>query len=152
VLQSILIKYLPTISFSQDFVWAFGQVLAGVVTVSLPIRYGASKFRNEIVNQFGLEDWTLPRIWDYIINFVDPVIAVGLMVSFVIDTVHDETTKWYKFGRESLMTCIVEWLVVLILLLLANALWMCRRRTRRRIHRISSIRDAQREVYTSDER
>ena len=41
-------------------------------------------------------------------SFVDPVIAVGLMVSFVIDTVHDETTKWYKFGRESLMTCIVE--------------------------------------------
>ena len=39
------------ISFSQDFVWAFGQVLAGVVTISLPIRYGASKFRNEIVNQ-----------------------------------------------------------------------------------------------------
>ena len=35
----------------QDFVWAFGQVLAGVVTISLPIRYGVSKFRDDLVNQ-----------------------------------------------------------------------------------------------------
>ena len=35
----------------QDFVWAFGQILAGVVTISIPIRFGASKFRDEIVNQ-----------------------------------------------------------------------------------------------------
>lgn len=137
---------------NQDFVWAFGQVLAGVVLISLPIRYGASKFRDELVNQFGLEDWKLPRIWDFIINFIDPVIAIALLVSFVIDTVQDESTKWYEFGRESLMACLVEWLVVLLLLLVMNALWMCRRRSRRRIHRISSIRDAQREVYTNEER
>ena len=30
------------------------------------------------------------------------------MVSFVIDTVQEETTEWYQFGRESLMTCLVE--------------------------------------------
>lgn len=46
-MQEILLH----ISFSQDFVWAFGQVLAGVVLISLPIRYGASKFRDELVNQ-----------------------------------------------------------------------------------------------------
>ncbi|CAH3171060.1 unnamed protein product [Porites lobata] len=134
---------------NQDFVWAFGQVLAGVVTISLPIRYGASKFRNEIVNQFGLEDWKLPKIWVYVINFVDPTVAIALLVSFVIDTVKDEKTKWYEFGRESLMSCLVEWFVVLILLVLANALWMRYRRTRRRIHRISSIRDTQRTPTTN---
>lgn len=41
-------------------------------------------------------------------SFVDPGIAVFLMVSFVIDTVHDEKAKWYQFGRESLMTCLIE--------------------------------------------
>ncbi|XP_068737675.1 uncharacterized sodium-dependent transporter YocR-like isoform X1 [Montipora capricornis] len=136
---------------NQDFVWAFGQVLAGVVAITIPIRYGTSKFRDDIVNQFGLEDWTLPRIWDYIIKFVDPVIAVSLIVTFVIETVHDKETKWYDIGRESLMSCLVEWLVVLTLLVLANALWMFRRRTRRRIHRISSIRDTQRQVFTNAE-
>ena len=45
-----------------------------------------------------------------------------------------------------------QWLVVLLVLLVMNALWMRRRRSRRRIHRISSIRDAQREVYTREER
>ena len=35
----------------QDFVWAFGQVLAGAVTISLPILYGVSKFREDLVNQ-----------------------------------------------------------------------------------------------------
>ena len=60
------------------------------------------------------------------------------------------------FYRLSMFTLpshpLFQWLVVLILLLLANALWMCRRRTRSRIHRISSIRDAQRQVFTNDER
>ncbi|KAK2547868.1 putative sodium-dependent transporter YocR [Acropora cervicornis] len=100
---------------------------------------------------FGLEDWTLPSIWDYIIKFIDPLIAVFLIVSFVIDTVQDERTEWYEIKRESLMTCLVEWLVVLILLVLTNALWMYRRRTRRRIHRISSIRDARPRVFTNEE-
>jgi len=127
---------------NQDFVWAFGQVLAGVVLISLPIRYGASKFRDELVNQFGLDDWKLPRIWDFLVNFIDPVIAVALLVSFVIDNVQDESTKWYEFERESLMACLVEWLAVLLLLLVLNTVWMSRRRSRRRIHRISSIRDA----------
>jgi len=127
---------------NQDFVWAFGQVLAGVVLISLPIRYGASKFRDELVNQFGLDDWKLPRIWDFLVNFIDPVIAVALLVSFVIDNVKDESTKWYEFERESLMACLVEWLAVLLLLLVLNTVWMSRRRSRRRIHRISSIRDA----------
>lgn len=139
------------ILINQDFVWAFGQVLAGVVTISIPIRYGVSKFRNDIINQFGLEDWTLPSIWDYIIKFIDPLIAVFLIVSFVIDTVQDKNTEWYEIKRESLMICLVEWLVVLILLVLTNALWMYRRRTRRRIHRISSIRDARPRVFTNDE-
>lgn len=139
------------ILINQDFVWAFGQVLAGVVTISIPIRYGVSKFRNDIINQFGLEDWTLPSIWDYIIKFIDPLVAVFLIVSFVIDTVQDKNTEWYEIKRESLMTCLVEWLVVLILLVLTNALWMYRRRTRRRIHRISSIRDARPRVFTNDE-
>lgn len=44
----------------------------------------------------------------FLFSFIDPVIAVALLVSFVIDTVHDETTKWYAFERESLITCLVE--------------------------------------------
>ena len=36
------------------------------------------------------------------------MIAVALLVSFVIDTVDDEKKDWYKFERESLMTCVVE--------------------------------------------
>ena len=56
-------------------------------------------------------------------------------------------------GRAYLdLVCVFQWLVVLLVLLVMNALWMCRRRSRRRIHRISSIRDAQREVYTNEER
>ena len=44
---------------------------------------------------------------------------------------------------------VLQWFVVLILLVLANALWMRYRRTRRRIHRISSIRDTQRTPTTN---
>lgn len=127
---------------NQDFVWAFGQVLAGVVSISLPILYGVTKFREDLVNQFGLDDWKLPKIWDYIVNFLDPVIAVALLVSFVADTVSNDKSDWYKFKRESLMWCFVEWLFVLLLLLLLNFLWIFRRRTRGRIRRISRIRDS----------
>jgi len=44
----------------------------------------------------------------FLFSFIDPVIAVALVVSFVIDTVKDESTTWYKFERESLMACLVE--------------------------------------------
>lgn len=43
-----------------------------------------------------------------VFSFVDPTVAIALLVSFVIDTVKDEKTKWYEFGRESLMSCLVE--------------------------------------------
>ena len=44
----------------------------------------------------------------FLFSFIDPVIAVALLVSFVIDTVQDESTEWYEFRRESLMACLVE--------------------------------------------
>ena len=44
----------------------------------------------------------------FLFSFIDPVIAVALLVSFVIDSVRDKSTKWYEFERESLMSCLVE--------------------------------------------
>ena len=44
----------------------------------------------------------------YHLRFLDPVIAVALLASFVVYTVEYEKSDWYKFGRESLMLCFVE--------------------------------------------
>ena len=63
----------------------------------------------------------------------------------------DETpTQTHTQPQNSIpfFSLVLQWFVVLILLVLANALWMRYRKTRRRIHRISSIRDAQRTPTT----
>lgn len=37
---------------------------------SLVIRYGPMKYRRYIVNEFGIDDWNLPKVWIFMITLV----------------------------------------------------------------------------------
>ena len=98
--------------------------------------------------------WSLScpvALWDYsrgIVAITRLRKKVGKKFSQNSPTVQfDETpTQTHTQPQNSIpfFSLVLQWFVVLILLVLANALWMRYRKTRRRIHRISSIRDAQR--------
>ena len=54
----------------QDFVWGFALVLTGLTLQAVVIRYGVTTFRAIVVNDFGIDDWKLPKVWDYAIKYV----------------------------------------------------------------------------------
>ena len=54
----------------QDFVWGFALVLTGLTLQAVVIRYGVTTFRATVVNDFGIDDWKLPKVWEYAIKYV----------------------------------------------------------------------------------
>nr|KAG5701508.1 hypothetical protein BaRGS_000904 [Batillaria attramentaria] len=53
---------------NQDFVWGFALVISGMMLQGMVIYYGVSNFRTIVVNDYGLNDWKLPKIWEYVIK------------------------------------------------------------------------------------
>ncbi|KAK7091645.1 uncharacterized sodium-dependent transporter YocR-like [Littorina saxatilis] len=114
---------------NQDFVWGFALVISGLMLQAMVIYYGVSNFRAIVVNDFGIDDWKLPRVWEYLVKFVAPVEAVLLIVWWAIDLISNETQegedKWYEFGRETFMVTIVQWIGLMLILIAVNMVISC---------------------------
>lgn len=52
----------------QDFVWGFALLVSGLMLQAMVITYGVSAFRAIAVNDFGIDDWKLPKVWEYVIK------------------------------------------------------------------------------------
>lgn len=72
---------------NQDFVWAFALVISGLMLQILVIKYGSSKFRSVVINDYGTSDWYLPKFWEWIIKYVidrySGLITSKALLSFV---------------------------------------------------------------------
>ncbi|KAL8558241.1 hypothetical protein ACOMHN_040939 [Nucella lapillus] len=114
---------------NQDFVWGFALVISGVMLQAMVIYYGVSSFRSIVFNDFSLDDWKLPKVWEYLVKLVLPAEAVLVIVWWAVDLISDESEQgvdqWYQFGRETFMVTIVQWLGVLLVLVILNVLINC---------------------------
>ncbi|XP_048590200.1 sodium-dependent serotonin transporter isoform X2 [Nematostella vectensis] len=115
---------------NQDFVWAFTLLISGLLVFVIPIRYGVSRFRWEVINDFSFEDWTLPGLWDILVKYIMPLEAIVLAVFWV----YHNHRSWSKFVKDSLLIAVIQWVVLLIALFLINWGWMRWRRSRQRIY------------------
>ena len=52
----------------QDFVWGFALVVSGLMLQAMVISSGISTFRTVAVNDYGIDDWKLPKVWEYAIK------------------------------------------------------------------------------------
>jgi NSS family neurotransmitter:Na+ symporter len=111
---------------NQDFVWGVGLMISGAFVAFAVIRYGVQRFRREHVNTPG--DWRPGRAWDVLIGVAVPVQAVVLLVWWMAQaTTAAFTAEWWNpLEPYSLMTCLVQWSVVLAILIAANK-WLMRR-------------------------
>jgi Ca2+-transporting ATPase len=119
-----------TVLGNQDFVWGVALMISGAFVAWLVWRYGAARLQDETSTE---DDWRLPRIWQPIIRWAIPLQAGILLVwwgwqattpGFVGAGGH-----WYDpLNPFSLMTCLVQWVAVLVTLYLLNG-WMSRRRS-----------------------
>ncbi|XP_067667839.1 uncharacterized sodium-dependent transporter YocR-like [Haliotis asinina] len=108
---------------NQDFVWGFALVINGLMLQVMVIVYGVKKFRQEVVNNFGVGDWKLPCLWDWIVRVVAPLEGSVLIVWWAIDLISNTSgdgEKWYEFGMETFMVTVVQWLGVMALTIVFN--------------------------------
>ncbi len=106
---------------NQDFVWGVALMICGAFVAFAVIRYGPTRFRTENID--GLpNDWNAGRLWDIVMAYVIPLLAVVLLVwwlylsatEYAPDTWFDPTDPF------SIMTCLVQWGAALLALILLN--------------------------------
>ncbi len=106
---------------NQDFVWGVALMISGALVALAVIRQGATRFRNEVID--GVPGDISPgRLWDSAITFVIPSLAVVLLgwwlwQAFAVYA----PDNWYNpLDPFSVMTCLTQWGVVLIVMIAMN--------------------------------
>ena len=106
---------------NQDFVWGVALMISGAFIAFAVIRHGAERFRTEAID--GQEgDWNAGRLWDTAIRFVIPTLAVVLLGWWLYQAASVYAPdRWFDpFDPFSVMTCLAQWGIVLVLFLLLN--------------------------------
>lgn len=105
-----------TIFENQDFVWSVGLVVSGAFVSYAVIRFGVSKFRNELVN-VNDEGVTLPPFWEIIMKYVVPVEAITLLVWWIYKSATEfaPDTWYHPLSTYSVATVFLQFLIALLL-------------------------------------
>lgn len=102
---------------NQDFVWGVGLMISGALIAALIIKQGAENVRLELNSEKG--DRNLGKWWVLIITRFIPVAAVILMIWWLAQSF--VPGEWYNpFSEFSFMSCIFQWSVLIIVLLIFN--------------------------------
>ncbi|XP_053383135.1 uncharacterized sodium-dependent transporter YhdH-like [Mercenaria mercenaria] len=112
---------------NQDFVWGFALVINGLMLLYMAMRFGVSKFRDEVVNKYSENDWKLSILWEIIIRIIAPIEAVVLIVWWAIDLITKDAgdgEDWYIYGRETLVMTITQWFGLMLILILINFIYV----------------------------
>ncbi|MFA5669643.1 MAG: sodium-dependent transporter [Balneolaceae bacterium] len=112
---------------NQDFVWGVGLLVSGAFVSYAVIKYGAKKFRTELIN-VEERGSTLPAFWDIIIKYIVPVEAITLLVWWMYRSVA-ESDAWYNpLSSFSVATVLLQWGVALLLVFFYNRRLMAKNR------------------------
>jgi len=106
---------------NQDFVWGVALMISGAFIAFAVIRHGATRFRTENIDNQP-HDWNAGPLWDTMIRFVIPTLAVVLLGWWLYQAASVYAPdRWFDpFDPFSVMTCLTQWGVVLILLIVLN--------------------------------
>ncbi len=106
---------------NQDFVWGVALMISGAFIAFAITRAGVTQFREEVID--GLpNDWRVGAKWDLAITWVIPMLAIVLLVwwLYLSVSVYAPDTWFNPLDPFSLMTCLVQWGVVIVVALAAN--------------------------------
>ena len=110
-----------TIFENQDWVWGLALMLSGLFVALGATRFGARRFREELVNVAG-NDLNLGRGYEWVLTYLIPVefaVMFGWWVYRAV-TELDPDGWWSPLGTASLGTCLVQWGIALALLIAFN--------------------------------
>ena len=102
---------------NQDFVWGVALMISGAMIAFLIIKQGTQQVRLEINDT--ATDRKIGKWWVYVINYFIPVAAIILLIWWLSQSF--VPGEWYNpFKAFSLMSCIFQWSIVLLVLLIFN--------------------------------
>jgi len=112
---------------NQDFVWGVALMISGAFIAFAVIRHGTSRFRKENIDNQD-HDWNAGPLWDTAIRFVIPSLAVLLLGWWLYQSASVYSPdRWFDpFDPFSVMTCLAQWGLALVIFILFNR-WMARR-------------------------
>jgi NSS family neurotransmitter:Na+ symporter len=106
---------------NQDWVWGVGLLLSGIFIVSAVIKYGVSDFRENLINS----DYSIVKTgkwFDKIVKYIIPVEFAALVIWWFYQSIvsFDSEGWWNPFHTYSVATCIFQWGLIIIILLILN--------------------------------
>lgn len=106
---------------NQDFVWGVGLLVSGAFMSFAIIKYGAGKFRSEVVNNEE-RTYTLGKWWEIIIKYVVPVEVISLLIWWMyLSASAYAPDSWYNpLSLYSVATVLVQWGVAMGLFIFYN--------------------------------
>ena len=112
---------------NQDFVWGVALMISGAFVAFAVIRHGAARFREECIDNQA-DDWSAGRLWEKTITLVIPLLASVLLGWWLYQAAAVYAPdRWFDpLDPFSLMTCLVQWSVPLIVFLVLNR-WMAQK-------------------------
>ncbi|MFT4568541.1 MAG: NSS family neurotransmitter:Na+ symporter, partial [Saprospiraceae bacterium] len=112
---------------NQDFVWGLALLISGGFCAFTMIRFKTKRIRTEVLSQ-NPDDIQPGRLWDMVIKYFVPAASILLLGWWLI---YDGANKqWYDpFAQSSIMTCLIQWVLVLGILIGLNR-WIVQRTKR----------------------
>jgi len=104
---------------NQDWVWGVGLILSGAFIAFAVNKFGVDKFRNEIINGPGSEV-KIGKWYNIILKYLIPVQVIVLISWWLISSVSWDPEWWNPFHAENAGTCLFQWGIVLMTLILLN--------------------------------
>lgn len=104
---------------NQDWVWGIGLILSGLLFAVTVIRYGVERFRIELIDSPD-NDIRLGKIFDFAVRILIPaefLAMIGWWFSQAI-LVYDPKLWWHPFRTFSVGTCIFQWSILIMILLI----------------------------------
>ncbi len=108
----------PDFFQNQDWVWSIGLIISGLLFSVTVIRYGVKRFRIELLE--GIDNDIRPgRLFDIAVKYILPAEFLAMTVWWFLQsvTVYDPEFWWHPFRRFSLGTCVFQWTVLIVVLL-----------------------------------
>ena len=116
---------------NQDYVWGIGLIISGVFIALFTTRFGIHELRNKFDSSGN--DWIPGIWWNFIVRYFLPVAGTLLILWWLfLSASVFAPDDWYNpFNPFSIMTCLVQWGIVVMLLLIFNR-WLTRGITAKR--------------------
>ncbi|HXV60316.1 MAG TPA: sodium-dependent transporter, partial [Vicinamibacteria bacterium] len=114
---------------NQDWVWGIGLMVSGLFIAIAVIKYGASRFRTELVNT-AEESWPIGPWFVWVLTILVPLEFVAMVAWWFYQsaTQFDPEGWWKLFSESSVGTAVIQIVALALILFLTNAWWVRRLR------------------------